>query len=221
MKRLLIILILFACITSCAGIPFQKASEVPMESADPWALVEEFRGHSPENFMLINSIVFDYNWNKLSGLGYIKVDAKEKTFTVVCINPMGVKLFELAGDKDRIDSHFAMEQFTKKGNFPRTVGEDIRRIYFDLTPSASAEVKKRKYKVIFDEPLGAGVVEYIFAGEGGHLVEKNYYEDSRLNWRVSYYEYRQKDGKIYPSGIILDNYKYGYGLTIKLKEIRG
>lgn len=220
MKRLPAFFILLICLTSCSSIPFQKTSYVPMESVDPWALVEQFRNSSPEKFMLINTIVFGYNWNKLSALGYVKVDAGEKTFAVVCINPMGVKLFELKGDKDKIDSHFVMEQFLKKGNFAGTVGEDIRRIYFGLAPSSSALVNKKKLKVVFSEPAGAGILEYIFAGPAGFLVEKNYYEDGILNWRVSYYEYLQKDGKNYPSGIILENYRYGYSLTIKLKEIR-
>ncbi|MFA4830297.1 MAG: hypothetical protein WC594_13885, partial [Thermodesulfovibrionales bacterium] len=62
--------------------------------------------------------------------------------------------------------------------------------------------------------------EYVFAGADGNMVEKNYYEDNTLIWRVSFYEYRQKDGKIYPGGIILNNYKYGYSLTVRLKEIQ-
>jgi len=191
-----------------------------MESVNPWALVEEFRKISPDNFRIINTIVFKYNWNKFSAIGYIDVNAGEKTFKAVCINPMGVKLFELTGDKDKVDSRFVMEQFSRKGNFAGTVGKDIRRIYFDLTPSSEALVNKEKLKVVFSEPAGAGILEYIFASSAGFLIEKNYYEDGILNWRVSYYEYRQKDGKNYPSGIILENYRYGYSLTIKLKEIR-
>ncbi|MBI5099421.1 MAG: DUF3261 domain-containing protein [Nitrospirae bacterium] len=221
MKLLAVIFIVLVCVVGCSGIPFQKTLYVSMESVDPWTLVEQFRNNSPEKFALINTIVFGYNWNKLSALGYIKVDAGEKTFTAVCINPMGVKLFELTGDKDKIDPHFVMEQFSRKGNFAGTVGEDIRRIYFDLTPSAGAVVNKKKIKIVFSEPAGSGILEYIFAGSAGLLVEKNYYEDGILNWRISYYEYLQKDGKNYPSGIILENYRYGYSLTIKLKEIRG
>ena len=220
MKRLLLIFIALICVGGCTSIPFQKTIYVPMQSVDPWALVEEFRKTSPDNFRVINTIVFKYNWNKFSAIGYIDVNAGEKTFKAVCINPMGVKLFELTGDKDKIDSHFVMEQFSGKGNFAGTVGEDIRRIYFDLTPSAGAVVNKKKTKIVFSGPAGSGILEYTFAGSAGLLVEKNYYEDGILNWSVSYYEYLQKDGKNYPSGIILENYKYGYSLTVKLKEIR-
>lgn len=220
MKRLFLIFIVLICVVGCSGIPFQKTLYVSMPSVNPWSLVEEFRKTSPDNFRIINTIVFKYNWNKFSAIGYIDVNAGEKTFKAVCINPMGVKLFELTGDREKIDSHFVMEQFSGKGNFAGTVGEDIRRIYFDLTPSAGAVVNKKKTKIVFSEPAGSGILEYTFAGSAGLLVEKNYYEDGILNRRVSYYEYRQKDDKFYPAGIILKNYKYGYSLTIKLKEIR-
>lgn len=220
MKQLPAILILFICLSGCSAIPFQKTSYIPMESYDPWSVAGQFKNKLPDNFMLINTIVFEYNWNKFSGIGYISVDAVEETFTVVCINPVGIKLFELSGAKDNIDSHFTFEQFTKKGNFTDTVGEDIRRIYFNLTPSAKAEINKKKFKIIFSEPSGSGVVEYVFAGSGGYLTEKNYYEDDILNWQVSFYEYQEKDGKFYPKGIILKNFKYGYSLTIKLREIQ-
>ena len=219
MRLLPAIFIFLICLIGCGGIPFQKTAYVPLDSVEPWALVEKFKNNSPENFRLINTIVFEYNWNKLSAIGYIEVDVSGKTFKVVCINPIGVKLFELSGDESKVDTVFAMEQFTKNNNFASTVGADIRRVYFNLIPSHSAKIKKKKHQVKFIEPSAAGVVEYVFAGAEGYLIEKGYYEGNMLNWKVSYYEYQQKDGKIYPAGIILKNYKYGYTLTIKLKEI--
>jgi hypothetical protein len=214
------ILTVIVCLYGCAVIPFQKTSYVPMDSAEPQVLVDAFRNNSPESFQIMNTIVFEYNWNKFSGIGYIYVDTAEKAFRVVCMNPMGVKLFELSGNKGGIVQHFVLEQFSKQGNFAGTVGEDIRRIYFDLLPSLAAYIKKKKYEIVFSEPSGAGVMEYKFAGTGGYLVEKNYYEETTLNWGISYYEYLEKNGRIYPRGIILNNYKYGYSLTIKLKDVQ-
>lgn len=220
MRPLPAIFIFLICLTACSSIPFQKTTYVPLDSVEPWAIVETFKNNSPENFRLINTIVFEYNWNKLSAIGNIEVDVREKTFKVVGINPMGVKLFELSGDETKVDTVFAMEQFTKNNNFASTVGADIRRIYFDVIPSQGAEVQKKKYQVKFREPSGAGMVEYIFAGSGGYLIEKNFYEEDMLIWKISYYEFQQKNGKVYPAGIILQNYRYGYSLTIRLKEIQ-
>ncbi len=219
-RQLPAILIVLFCLHGCAVIPFQKTSFVPMDSVEPQSLVEVFRNNSPVSFQIMNTIVFEYNWNKFSGIGYIYVDAAEKAFRVVCMNPLGVKLFELSGDKGGIVPHYVLEQFSKQGNFAATVGEDIRRIYFDLLPSPGAYVKKKKYEIKFSEPAEAGTMEYIFAGAGGYLVEKNYYEEKALTWGISYYEYLERDGRIYPRGIILNNYKYGYSLTIKLKDIQ-
>ncbi|RJR16572.1 MAG: hypothetical protein C4581_09660 [Nitrospiraceae bacterium] len=214
------VFILIICLYGCSSVPFQKTAYVPLQTEDPWKLVEHFSESSPADFQVMNTIVFEYNWNKFSAIGYIYVDTVEKTFRVVCMNPMGVKLFELSGDKDRIVPHFVLEQFSRKGNFAVTVGEDIKRIYFDLIPSADARVSSRRHKVTFSEPAGAGTMEYIYAGAGGYLVEKNYYEDSAMNWGISYYEYMEKNGRIYPGGIILNNYKYSYSLTVRLKEVQ-
>lgn len=220
MRRLFAIFVFLTGLTACSSIPFQKTADVPLDAADPWMLAEQFSDKSPERFQIMNTIMFEYNWNKFSGIGYIYVDSGEEIFKAVCINPMGVKLFELTGDKNNTTPHFVLDQLSKKGDFAKTVGEDIRRIYFDLTPSAAAQIKKRRYQLIFKEPAGAGIMEYVFAGTGGYLVEKNYYEENKLDWGISYYEYQQKGGSIYPGGIILNNYKYGYSLTVKLKEIQ-
>ncbi|MFA6054224.1 MAG: hypothetical protein WC769_02495, partial [Thermodesulfovibrionales bacterium] len=115
---------------------------------------------------------------------------------------------------------FALDEFTKKGDFSAIVGEDIKRIYFDQIPSSEAAIVKEKYRIIFRQPSGAGIMEYIFAGPDVNLTEKSYYEDDALVWRVSYYEYQSDERKLYPRGIILKNYKYGYGFMVKLKEIQ-
>jgi hypothetical protein len=207
-------------LAGCGGVPFQKTVYVPLEIEDPQAAVERFKMNSPESFQLLNTIVFQYNWMKFSGLGYIRVNTPKKTFAVVCINHMGVKLFELSGDEKGTATIFALEEFTRKGDLPAVVGEDIKRIYFDQTPSSEAAIVKEKTRIIFRQPSGAGITEYIFAGAEVNLTEKSYYEDDALVWRVSYYEYQSDEGKLYPRGIILKNYKYGYGFMVKLKEIR-
>ncbi len=219
MRQWLVGILSILFIAGCNNIPFQKTSYVPLESVVPLTVLKQFKNRVPENFQLLNTIVFKYNWNKFSAVGYIDINTREKLFTVVCINPMGIKLFELSGNKDGVTQHFALEEFTRKGNLASTVGEDIKRIYFDLVPSSEAKIKKEKNQIIFSQPLGAGMIEYVFAGSDGYLIEKNYYNDNELSWRVSFYEYQQKNGKIYPGGVILKNYKYKYSLTVKLKEI--
>ena len=153
------------------------------------------------------------------GIGYIDINRLNGVFKVVCLNPLGVQLFELSGDRNTIVTRNAMPALMKYGDLPAAVGADIRRIYFDLVPSERAHIWKSKYKINFRQSYGSGVMEYEFAGKGRELVEKAYYENDEIVWRISYYEYREQNGKHYPQGIIMINYKYGYQLTVRQKEL--
>ena len=219
MKRLAVVLCMLVLVAGCESIPFQKALDEPYASADPAAIRERFQESIPGKLRLLNTIVFEYNWKTFSGIGFVDVDVAERTCSLVCINQMGMKLFEISIDKDSINTLFALPEFTAKGNFGKMVGEDIKRIYFDLVPSGDAEVDKKKFSLVFRQREGEGSAEYVFSGPDRYLTEKTYYEKGNPVWRVSFYEYLNKDGKIYPGGTILKNYLYGYRLIVRLKEV--
>ncbi|MBI1811433.1 MAG: hypothetical protein HYR78_05840 [Nitrospirae bacterium] len=132
--RAVILCILFLII-GCESISFQKELDQSYASVDPAAVRERFKGSLPERSRLLNTIVFEYNLRTFSGIGFIDVDTAKRTCTLACINQMGMKLFEISIDKDSINTSFALSEFTSKGNFTKAVGEDIKRISFDLVPS--------------------------------------------------------------------------------------
>lgn len=215
-----IIGILLLCLAGCSGIPFKKASPVSMENVDPESVKEQFALMLPEKFQIINTIVFEYKGQVISFIGYSNVDTKEKIFTVAGLNPVGIKLFELTGEKDKTELKFAIEDFTKKGNFAEAVGGDIRKIFFDRLPETGAKAYKKKNEIVFTQNDGDATIEFIFAGQENFLIEKRRLVDNNTVWSVNYYEYINKNGKLHPSGIILKNYKYSYRLILRLKEVR-
>ena len=219
MKRVVILILGVLLAAGCASVPFQETRHVSFESVDPKSVVEQFKVNTPGNFQLLNSVVFEYSWQTFMGIGYIDINRQNGMFKVVCLNPLGVQLFELSGDGNTIVTHNVMPALMEYGDLPTAVGTDIRRIYLDLVPSDSACILKSKYKINFSQHYGSGVMEYEFAGEGRELVEKVYYENDEIIWRISYYEYREQNGKHYPQGIIMINYKYGYKLTVRQKEL--
>jgi len=219
MRRRLILLALVFCASGCASVPFRETARVSLESADPANLVRQFQAKVPERFQLLNTVVFEYFWRKFLGMGYLDIDRDAGTFKVACLNPLGVQLFQLTGDRTSITSEGALTALQEYRELPATVGNDIRRIYFDLVPSKEARISKRRYEIDFRQPSGAGALEYVFAGADGDLVEKAFYQNDLLRWRVSYYEYRELNGKRYPQGVVLVNYQYGYSLTVRQKEL--
>ncbi len=219
MIRLVLLLILQLFITGCSTVPFQETRLVSLESEDPWNMVERFQKSIPASFQLLTSVVFEYNSRKFYGIGTLQVNRPDGVFRVAGMNPMGVKLFELSGDQHGVTSQYTIADFSRFGDIAAAVGNDIRRIYFDLVPRPEASLWKRRYKLIFRQPSGPGFLEYVFAGTGGDLIEKNYYEESGIVWKSAYYEYQEQDGKRWPRGIVLIHYQYGYRLTVRQKEI--
>lgn len=208
------------CLAGCSTIPFQAAPGMLMENAESGTVKENFSLLLPDRFQIISTIAFEYKGQSVSFIGYSDIDTKGKTFIVAGIHQSGMKIFEITGDSDKTELRFAIEDFTKKGNFAEAVGGDIRKIYFDRLPSDSSKAYKKKHEIVFVQEEPKAIMEFVFAGPGNLLVEKRCIVDNQAIWRVNYYEYRIENGKLHPAGIILENIKYGYKLTMRLKEIR-
>jgi len=193
------------CLTGCTGIPFQKTALVPVELFNPADVRQQFAESLPSEFQLVTTIEFTYKRRSIpSAIGYIAADIKNKSFTVVGINPIGgCTLFELSMEKDRVNCRFAIEEFTRHGDFANAVADNIKKAYFDRIPAADADVFKKKYTIIFRQPEISGTMEYVFAGTDKVLIEKNYYENNKKVRSVFYYEYQKVNEKLYPAGIII------------------
>ncbi len=208
-------------VVACSTVPFREVDLVPLEGVDAERLRTEFARVLPLSFRIVNTVTFHFKGNSFSAIGYTEVDTLAEAFTVVGLHPAGgVKLFEVSGESENVESGFALEEFSARGDLARAVGDDTRRMYFDRLPSPDAKVHGERYRVLFRQEEGEGELEYVFAGSDGLLVQKCYYEDGRKVWSASYYEYRRKHGKMYPDGIILEHHDYGYRLVVRLKEIR-
>ena len=219
LKILLLSIVALGC-AGCGSIPFQQEQPVNMALVDPSSVRENFAASLPSEFQLVSSIVFKYRFRSMSAIGLIDADIARDRFTVACINQMGVKLFEVAVNGDEFQCNFAIEQLTEKGDLPRAVADDIKRIYFDRVPGPDVEIQKKKHEIIFKQPVEAGRLEYVFAGDDNMLVEKRRFEGRRIIWTVSYYEYFMENGKLHPAGIILNHHEHNYRLIAKAIEVR-
>ncbi len=218
--KILLFLLLILSVAGCRSVPFKSIDYVRLDDLDPNTLLEEFKAKLAQKLETVSSIVFEYKWQRFSALGYTQLDLAQERFQVSCMNPVGIKLFELTGDQNEIKSIFVLNELLQRGDLPRAVGEDIRRIYFNFTPSAQAKVKKEKYRIIFTQPSGAGKLVYVFAGDRQWLVEKHYFEKKRKLWSVFYYDYLTFGDRLYPAALIFKHHRFGYNLIIRLKEVR-
>lgn len=213
-------LLMAALLISCESAPFRPYDEVRMDGLDPAAVLAEFRSSTPKSMSLLNSLTFKYNhFYKISALGSIHADLATGRFSVVLVSPAGgVKLMEVSAGPEGVYDKYAIGPMSEKADFAKAVADDIRRIYFDLLPSADARLGLGRYAHTYKESVGKGDIVYVFRG-GPYLAEKKYYEQGEIVWKASYYEYRGEGGMLYPGGVVFINYKYGYSLTARLLEI--
>ncbi len=69
-RSLIVVLLLNLLVAGCSSVPFQKTTLVSLESADARNIVERFKEHMPDNFQLLNTVVFEYNGRKFSAHRY-------------------------------------------------------------------------------------------------------------------------------------------------------
>ncbi|NVN91087.1 MAG: DUF3261 domain-containing protein [Desulfuromonadales bacterium] len=219
MTRFLIMVIGALLAAGCAHGPFGETPTVSLESVEPARLLEDFKSHVPEQFQLLNTVVFERSGMSFTAIGYLDINRVENRFRVVCLNPLGVQLFELSGDRSSITTHSVLPPLMQYGDLPTVVGTDIRNIFLGLVPADDAQVWRSRNSISFWQPSATGRMQYLFAGASHDLVEKNYYENSEIVWSVSYHDYAEINGKRYPRGIVLVNHRHGYTLTVRHKEL--
>ncbi len=220
MRQTSLVTLLVSIVLGCSNVPFNKTTYVSLGNTEPETVLENHSRGIPDKIQTLNSVVFEFGRHKMMGLGPVMVDNKNKTFVAACIDPIGYKLFEISGTDKRIEKKYVSAVLAKYVGLAKAVGADIRRIYFNLIPSADAQTNISEYEIVFKQKTGPGVTEYVFSGAGAHLTNKRYFENNICLWEVSYYEYKINNGKLYPGGIILDNLNQDYRLIVRLKEVQ-
>ncbi len=176
---------------------------------------------------IINSTIFTFRGRTMSAFGITKLDTKKKNFSVAGFNPMGITLFKMKIENDRVVSSYVIPQFGAQ-NLDRAVDmitKDIGHIYFNRKIALqNKSLEFSEYNITINKQIDKKKYKYIFGGKPLKLITKLMYEHKKKIWSVDYYDYkmvdRGTDGREIPYKIFLKNYKYGYVLEINTKEIK-
>ena len=209
-------------LAGCATAPFPApapfaASDVPQE-----AVPGRFAARLAPRFEQVNAVVFRYWPHEIAALGMVSVSPSARSFTVTCLTPLGVKLFDAVCENGRVEGRFVHPEFARRGgNLAQAAGTDLSRAYFDWQPSAGAACAARKGRLVFTSRDAAGVTEYRYAGADGRLAEKIRYEGGRALWTIEYRAFAQTAGGLVPTGLVIWNHQYGYRLVVSARENEG
>jgi len=214
----LFLLILVGCVPQYR--PLLQDEKIHENGHDALRILEDFSNAMPRELRLVQSIVFRKSFISMSAMGFTHIDQDLGSFAVVGLSPMGVKLFETKGDQSSIEHAYALENFTKRGDFIGTLAQDIKAIYFDLLPSRRSMFHVGTNEITFRQTKGARKFELVFDRKSGNLKEKRGFNGNHRVWRVFYSDPQDVDGKWIPGEILFKHERHRYQLSLILKEIK-
>ena len=215
-------LLALACagLAGCVTAPFPAPEPFAVKGVAPEDIPARFEARLAPRFEQVNAVVFRFWGREMASMGMVSVDVPERSFAVVCLTPIGVKLFEVVCDRGRVEGRVALPELEKRGGeLAQAAGVDLARAYFDRSPPAGAPHRMRKGRLIFSAQDATGTTEYGYAWSDGRLAEKIRRERGRVVWRVDYREYREGAEGLEPSGLVIVNRRYGYRLVVSAREM--
>jgi hypothetical protein len=190
-----------------------------LKNPNPSALRDSFARTIPNHFDSDDTVIIEAPFNHdLEVLGVLRVDRTAGTFELIGLNPLAVKFFDLASDRQGATIRYAITPLLRHREILLSIAQDIRRMYFDLTPSETAKAEVEPTMVRFTEKIPDGTLIYEFGGDPTVLLEKRLEGFFGAIWRVQYFQYTPDGTSLYPRGIVMDNSRFHYRIIVKNRD---
>jgi len=209
-----------ALLTGCASEPFQQPALPTLHNPNPQTIRENFPKLLPDEFTTDDTLILQFPFHDdLVMLGVLNVNKPAGTFELYALNQMGVPFFHLGGDRSGVAIRDAIEPWMQHKDILLAIARDIQHIYFNPAPDSSASVDVSSTHVDFHQKSAEGTVSYQFGMEPTVLQQKQLDGFFGPAWRARYYAYKPgTGGKLFPTGIVMDNSAYHYRLIIKNRD---
>ena len=217
-SRRLIAPLLLLFLIGCAPEPFVRQPLPLLKNVNPIDMRDSFARTIPPRFISDDTVIIHAPFHHLAVLGVLRVDRAAGTFELAGLNQLGVRIFEVGGDRSGNTVRFAIPPLDQQRQILLSIAADVRSMYFDLLPADGAKVDLRPTYIRFREPTGQGTSIYEFGGQPRVLLEKRFAGWLGTVWRVRYFEYAQRDGLLYPRGVVMDNAQYHYRIIVKNRQ---
>ena len=216
--RRLVILCLVLLLGGCASIPFEQPLLAPTRALTAAELLAADWRTVPGGWRIRQSGLFELRGVRLPMEGFLELDNDGRRVRLVALEGLGLKLFDLTVTVDGVEVHHLLPDLAKDPRLAEAVAASVRRIFLAPRPDAGdrLEIRKRDYRLT--RP-GGERVEFLFGGEPPLLLETRV-RGAAGDWRVGYYQYREAAGVPIPEGILLQDRRAGYRLTLWLESVK-
>ncbi|MEI6515568.1 MAG: DUF3261 domain-containing protein [bacterium] len=196
-------------LVSCRSIP-------PVSPVEAARIPAAFEATLPGSFNTQQTLLFEFRpywwWPtiRMTALGYATVNRKTGDYAVVCLSPLGVKIFDVACTNGVAVTRMTFPVPGDRGAAGKAISDDIGNLYFNLVPPPDAVAERKDSRVIYRQSRN----RFEFDATSGRLVRKVVWNGD-VKSTVEYGGYRQEPVGVYPASMTLENSRYRYRLLIQ------
>lgn len=204
----------------CASAPRFPANRLtPTAPVSAAELASGLWSTRPGSLLVRQSALFEFRGMQVPVAGLMKLDPKAKSARLIGMNDMGVKLYDISIDTEGSQANFMVPELSRYPGFAEAVALSVRRIFLTPEPAAGdrLEIAADRYLLNSELPGGASV-RFTLGGEWRQLLEKSVAGPAET-WRASYYQYAERGGRPFPGGIVLEDDRAGYRLTLWTESV--
>lgn len=205
-------------LTACAAkVPFKPTEMVAVPARSSAELAGAGFSQGPP-LLVRQSALFEFHGMRVPMAGMMRLDPSKREARVVGMDDMGVKLYDISVDATKASANFLMPELAKYPMFADAVGKSVRRIFLEPAPAPTDALERERESYRLTRKTGRGTFTFLFGGAGVRLLEKSG-RGAGEKWRVRYYEWRDYQGIPFPGGIVADDDRAGYRLTLWTESV--
>jgi len=204
--------------TACTTAPFRPTEPTRTRPTTAAALVANLWTAGNGTFLIRQSGLLEFQGARMPMVGILKLDTGNKTARLVGMDDMGVKLFDLSVDRRSSRTHFTLPALDRYPGLAGAVSDSVRRIFLEPEPAEgdALAIDSHQYRLSRDR-YGTSI-RFLLGGQDAQLQKKSC-SGPNERWEVRYHEYRRRLGLPVPDGIVLDDHRAGYRLTLWTESV--
>jgi hypothetical protein len=220
MRRLLGFLsgVLLLLASGCATAPFPPVQLTPTAPRSAAELSAGLWSRGGGKLLLRHSALFEFQGMRVPVEAMLQLDPTAGEARLVGMNEMGVKLYDITVLPDKSRVNFVIPDLARYPGFADAVAVSVRRIFLDPEPKPVDRLRVTPKSYLLTRDEGGSTVKFTLGGADAQLLEKSF-RGNGDSWRVRYYRYERRDGRLFPGGIVLDDDRAGYRLTLWIESV--
>lgn len=203
---------------ACATAPFRPTEPTRTRPTTAAALAGNLWTAGNGTFLIRQSGLLEFQGARLPMVGILKIDTGKKTARLVGMDDLGVKLFDLSVDRRSSRTHYILPALDRYPRIAAAVSDSVRRIFLEPEPAEDDTLAIDPDQYRLSRVRDGTSIRFLLGGQDAQLLKKTS-SGPEERWEVRYHEYQRRLDLPVPGGIVLEDYRAGYRLTLWTESV--